>query len=83
MTIPLEQAQRQLADLLDRVAKGEVMVITRDGRAVARLIAEPQAANGSSAASPTPNRRLGTAKGQIHIAPDFDEPLDEFREYTG
>ena len=26
-------------------------------------------------------RKLGTAKGMIKIAPDFDEPLEEFEEY--
>jgi hypothetical protein len=26
-------------------------------------------------------RQVGSAKGMITIAPDFDEPLEEFREY--
>jgi hypothetical protein len=25
--------------------------------------------------------KYGCAKGQIHIASDFDEPLDEFKDY--
>lgn len=25
--------------------------------------------------------QFGCAKGQIYISPDFDEPLDEFKEY--
>lgn len=28
-------------------------------------------------------RRAGSAKGQIRMAEDFDEPLEEFREYLG
>jgi hypothetical protein len=26
--------------------------------------------------------RFGCAKGQIYISPDFDEPLDDFKEYV-
>jgi hypothetical protein len=29
----------------------------------------------------TKRRQVGSAKGMITIAPDFDEPLEEFREY--
>ncbi|HVU63452.1 MAG TPA: type II toxin-antitoxin system prevent-host-death family antitoxin [Phycisphaerales bacterium] len=79
MTISLEEAQRQLAQLLDTLAKGEELVITRDGRPVARLIAEP---NGTPHAKSKPDRILGSAKGLVRISSDFDAPLDEFGEYT-
>lgn len=26
--------------------------------------------------------KAGSAKGLIHVAPDFDEPLDDFKPYT-
>jgi Protein of unknown function (DUF2281) len=26
--------------------------------------------------------RAGSAQGQIHIAPDFDKPLEDFKPYT-
>lgn len=26
--------------------------------------------------------KFGCAKGEIFISPDFDEPLDDFKEYT-
>jgi Protein of unknown function (DUF2281) len=25
--------------------------------------------------------KAGSAKGQIHVAPDFDEPLEDFKPY--
>ena len=25
--------------------------------------------------------KFGSAKGKIHMSPDFDEPLDDFKEY--
>lgn len=31
--------------------------------------------------APKPKRKLGSLEGKIWISDDFDEPLDEFREY--
>ena len=28
-----------------------------------------------------PNRQAGYLKGKIHMSPDFDEPLEDFKEY--
>ncbi len=77
MTIPIEQAQRELAQLLDKLAVGEEMVITQNGRAVARVIPER-----NGVAPRMPDRVPGSAKGLIlSIAPDFDAPLEDMREY--
>jgi prevent-host-death family protein len=88
--INVEQAKAQLDSLIDRSAAGEEVVITRDGRPIVKIVAVP-ATNGHGAnglahsaepdAEPPP-QRLGWAKDIItYIAPDFDEPLEEFREY--
>lgn len=29
-----------------------------------------------------PPRRPGTAQGEVRLAPDFDEPFDEFEDYS-
>ena len=45
---------------------------------------EVHASNSSMTASEFPTkerRRPGTAKGLVHISDDFDEPLEDFREY--
>jgi hypothetical protein len=34
-----------------------------------------------NAGAPKPRPRFGSAKGLIHIAPDFDEPLEDFKPY--
>ncbi len=34
-----------------------------------------------NAASKSPAPKAGSAKGLIHIAPDFDEPLEDFKPY--
>ena len=74
-TVSIEIAQTQLASLIDHLHPGEEIVITRDQKPVARLIA----AEHSPAISA---RKLGTLKGTVrYMAPDFDAPLDDFKEY--
>jgi hypothetical protein len=34
-----------------------------------------------NAGSKPPAPKAGSARGLIHIAPDFDEPLDDFKPY--
>jgi prevent-host-death family protein len=55
-------------NLIDRVSRGDEVVITRHGRPVARLLAISR---------PRSPRRLGTLRGQIRIGSDFDAPLSE------
>jgi prevent-host-death family protein len=64
-------AKTRLSELLDRVDKGAVYVITKRGRPVAEL--RPTA----------PARQLvfGSDAGRITIAEDFDAPLPDFDEY--
>lgn len=66
------EAKTKLSQLLDRVDKGQVYVITKRGRPVAEL-------------RPVPRRGgiwFGMDKGKIWISDDFDAPLPEFEEYT-
>jgi len=70
-TITLEEAQSHLKELIDRLAPGEEVVITENERAVAKLVGEGPV-----------ERKLGTLKGTVrYMAPDFDAPLDDFKEY--
>ena len=41
--VGIRQARQELPDLIDRVEAGEEIVITRQGRAVAKLVAAPKA----------------------------------------
>jgi prevent-host-death family protein len=73
-TVTLEDAQARLGELIAKLAPGEEVIITRDEKPVARLVAQPP-----PTAEP---RRPGTLKGTVlYMAPDFDAPLEEFREY--
>src|SRR5579862_283511 len=52
MVIPVEQAKAQLDALIDRSTAGEEIVITRNGRPVARMVAVG-GTNGTNGAAPT------------------------------
>jgi prevent-host-death family protein len=70
--VALTEAQQSLPELLDRVERGEEIVIERNGRTAAKLV--PVAAAETKAA-----RRVGGQNllGITYIAPDFDEPISE------
>jgi antitoxin (DNA-binding transcriptional repressor) of toxin-antitoxin stability system len=73
-TVTIQEAQAQLPDLIHRLSDGDELVITENDQPVAKLArTEPQQQWPCKA---------GSAKGSIHwMAPDFDSPLDEFKEY--
>lgn len=72
--VSLEDAQAKLGQLIEQLHPGEEIIITRDDRPVARLIVEAKA-------SQQP-RQLGALKGSVlYMAPDFDAPLEDFKEY--
>lgn len=64
MAVNIHEAKTHLSRLVDRAAAGEEIVIARAGKPLARLVAY---------APPPQERRLGTARGQVWMAPDFDE----------
>ena len=67
-TVNIHEAKTQLSQLLLRVSMGEEVVIARAGKPVARLVAFGE----------KPTQRIpGSAKGQVWIAPDFNDPLPE------
>lgn len=75
-TISIDEAQANLRGLIRQLAPGQEVVITENQRPVARLVGEP----------PKPKSGLrppsGLGKGMITaIAPNFDAPLDDMKEY--
>lgn len=72
-TITIEDAQSRLTEIIDGLALGEPLVIIKDGQPVATLTRNEH--------GPRP-RKAGSARDKIlWISPDFDAPLEEFREY--
>jgi antitoxin (DNA-binding transcriptional repressor) of toxin-antitoxin stability system len=73
-TITLEEAQARLPEVIAALQPGEELVITRNDLPVAKL-------TGQAKGEPT-RRQLGTLKGTVlYMAPDFDAPLEDFKEY--
>jgi antitoxin (DNA-binding transcriptional repressor) of toxin-antitoxin stability system len=74
-TVTIEVAQATLSELIHRLTPGEELVITENDKPVARLVP-------TVAEAPTKPRQLGTMRGTVlYMAPDFDAPLDDFKEY--
>lgn len=67
MEVGVHEAKATLSKLLNRVAAGEEITITRGGEPVARLVA---------AEGPL-RRTLGQDRGRYVVPDDFDIPVDE------
>ncbi len=70
--IELDEVQPNVRHLLEQALQGEEVVITQADQPVLKLV---RIAPGAS------RRKRGTAKGQIHMVPDFDAPLGDFEAY--
>lgn len=65
-SVGVHEAKTNLSRLLDAVASGEEVVITRRGRPAARLVALPAGAA----------RQFGMDRGRLVVPADFDAPLN-------
>ena len=66
-TVNVHEAKTHLSRLLARVEAGEEIVIARNGKAAARLVA----------CKPRGKRQFGALKGKIEIDDSFFDPLPE------
>ena len=71
--VTIEEAQAKLPELIEHLATGEELVITRNEQPIARLHAEP-----TPARKP---RQAGSAQGLLTITADDEEHLQDFKEY--
>lgn len=71
--INLTEASKHLPDLIEAAINGEEIVITKDNQPVVKLVAVPLPKKGG--------RRAGSAIGLVTISDDFDEPLEDFKDY--
>jgi prevent-host-death family protein len=72
-TLNLDEAQAHLREILARLQPGEEVVLTDNGQPLAKLVKTERTSWPCKA---------GSAKDKVHwMAPDFNAPLDEFKEY--
>ena len=73
-TVTIQEFQAQLPDLIRRLTPGDELVITDNNEPVATLARTKPKVQWHC--------KAGSAKDSIHwMAPDFDAPLEDFREY--
>jgi prevent-host-death family protein len=68
----IHEAKTHFSKLLERVLRGEEVVIAKAGKPIARLM--PFMPNDMAP------RKPGKDKGKVVIGPDFEAPLPEFEE---
>ncbi|MBD2298872.1 type II toxin-antitoxin system Phd/YefM family antitoxin [Nostoc sp. FACHB-190] len=74
MQIPIADASEELVRLVEAALQGEEIVILKDNQPVVKLIVVEQVKKRRPA-------KAGSAKGQVWMSEDFDEPLEDFKEY--
>lgn len=70
--VNFSEAKRRLRDLNAAAARGETVLI-KENQTIVQLVPVSQA---------KPRPQFGSAKGLVHIADDFDTPLEDFEEYS-
>jgi prevent-host-death family protein len=70
--VNMHDAKSNLSKLVKRAAAGEDILIANHGKPVAMLTCLPPK-----------HRKMpwGIFEGKIHMTDDFDEPLEEFKDY--
>ena len=71
--VNIAEAKSTLSELVVRALEGEDIVIARDNNPLVRLV--PIATIGVK------QRKPGSARGRVTLAPDYAEPLEDFAPY--
>ena len=70
--VNIHEAKARLSELVRRALDGEEVVLARRNKPLVRLQVLDGARRG---------RERGVWKGLVHLADDFDAPLDDFGQY--
>ena len=71
--VTLAEAQAHLPELIEQLQPGEEMTITDKGQPLARVTRTERTCR--------PCRAGSYRKAEFWMAPDFNAPLDDFKEY--
>ncbi len=73
LQVNIHEAKTQLSKLIQAAVNGKQVIIARGNKPIVRLEVLPEARS---------HRKIGNASGLIlSIADDFDEPLNDFKDY--
>jgi prevent-host-death family protein len=71
--VTIHEAKAHLSRLIEEALSGEEVIVMRRNKPLVRIVPlEPD--EGA--------RQVGTARGRVHIAEDFDEVPEGFEDYT-
>jgi antitoxin (DNA-binding transcriptional repressor) of toxin-antitoxin stability system len=72
-TVTVEEAQAKLPELIEGLKPGETLVINRNGHPWAQL---------EKKANTSPPCKAGVyRKAEFSMSPEFDAPLEDFKDY--
>ena len=71
-SIDVKEARHKFSKLIEQAIGGDEIVITKSGHPIVKIVAVRKQEH---------QRQFGSAKGLIKIPHDFDEPLEDFRDY--
>jgi antitoxin (DNA-binding transcriptional repressor) of toxin-antitoxin stability system len=75
LQVNIHEAKTQLSKLIQAAVNGKQVIIARGNKPIVRLEVLPEARS---------HRKIGNAKGLIlSMDDDFDEPLNDFKDYMG
>jgi len=73
LQVNIHEAKTQLSKLIQAAVNGKQVIIARGNKPIVRLEVLPEARS---------HRKIGNAEGLIlFMADDFDEPLNDFKDY--
>ena len=75
LQVNIHEAKTQLSKLIQAAVNGKQVIIARGNKPIVRLEVLPETRS---------HRKIGNPKGLIlSMADDFDEPLNDFKDYMG
>lgn len=76
VTVTIDEAAKKLKELIQLIGPGDEVVIAENGLPIAKVV-DP-----SVSTTPRPRPGPGLLRGRIaYMAPDFDAPLEDLKEY--
>ncbi|MEC4816273.1 MAG: type II toxin-antitoxin system prevent-host-death family antitoxin [Scytonema sp. PMC 1069.18] len=72
-TIDINQALTEISNLIEKAVDGKEIIITKNNQPIVKLVSI------QSLSSRPP--LFGSDQGLISITDDFDEPLEDFKDY--
>jgi antitoxin (DNA-binding transcriptional repressor) of toxin-antitoxin stability system len=68
----MAEAKARFSELVQKALSGEEVILARDYKPLLKLVPLKDLEG---------ERSPGSARGEVHLSPDFDAPLEDFTDY--